>query len=323
MPRSGTTWLGKIFDSHPDTLYRHEPDTWAPMREIPLLAAPADASRFEKYVQDYLASVPAMRADRVAAKQPIFPKSYLSAPGLLAYKLGSGASKVAGRMGWDWPVWFAPGAQPGARLAWKSIESLGRWGLLMRCIPDARGVQIVRHPCGYVNSVLSGEAAQRFTHGEAAQDVGIFEMLAATGQARRRGLTLERLMQLPPAERLAWRWTLFNEKAAEEAVGDARCLVLYYEELCADPVGVTRRLFDHCALPWSAQTEEFLAASTSTSASRTDYYSVFKNPLESAWRWRTNLPAEDIERVLAVAASSAVGVPYADAGRSWNRPPQC
>ena len=26
MARSGTSWLGKILDSHPDTLYRHEPD---------------------------------------------------------------------------------------------------------------------------------------------------------------------------------------------------------------------------------------------------------------------------------------------------------
>src|SRR6185312_4530492 len=27
LPRSGTTWIGKLFDSHPDTLYRHEPDS--------------------------------------------------------------------------------------------------------------------------------------------------------------------------------------------------------------------------------------------------------------------------------------------------------
>src|ERR1700712_4231116 len=25
-PRSGSTWLAKAFDSHPDTLYLHEPD---------------------------------------------------------------------------------------------------------------------------------------------------------------------------------------------------------------------------------------------------------------------------------------------------------
>ncbi len=326
MPRSGTTWLGKIFDSHPDTLYRHEPDTWQRMVEIPLLDEPADASRFEAYLQQYLAAIPGMRASRVAAKKPFFPKSYLSAPGLLAYKFGSAASKLAGRLGLDLPVWFAPVAPPGARLVWKSIESLGRWGTLMRCFPDARGVHIVRHPCGYVSSVLGGETALHFTNSDASsQDVGLFEMLVKTEQARRRGFTLEWLMQLPAADRLAWGWTLFNEKATEDAQGNARCLLLHYEELCADPIGVTRRLFDHCGLSWSAQTEEFLAASTSTGtsagASSTDYYSVFKNPLKSAWRWQTSLPAQDIKRVLAVAATSAVGAPYLDAGLPWNRPP--
>jgi len=29
-PRSGTTWLAKLLDSHPDVLYRHEPDEVSP-----------------------------------------------------------------------------------------------------------------------------------------------------------------------------------------------------------------------------------------------------------------------------------------------------
>ncbi len=32
-PRSGTSWLAKIFDSHPDVLYRHEP-RYAPLRTL-------------------------------------------------------------------------------------------------------------------------------------------------------------------------------------------------------------------------------------------------------------------------------------------------
>ena len=36
-PRSGTTWIGKIFDSHPDTLYRHEPDSGSALKSIPLI----------------------------------------------------------------------------------------------------------------------------------------------------------------------------------------------------------------------------------------------------------------------------------------------
>jgi hypothetical protein len=317
MPRSGTTWLGKIFDSHPDTLYRHEPDTWQPMSAIPLLAAPADAARHRAYVEAYLREVGTMRADRVAAKQPLFRKRFQSPGHYQLYRLGVAVSKIAGRLGREMPVAFAPRAAGGARIAWKSIESLGRWGLLMDCLPDAAGVQIIRHPCGYVNSVLRGEAAQRFTHGEAATDVGIFSMLSETLQARRRGLTLQSLMTMHPAERLAWRWILFNEKAAEETSAEPRCMKLYYEELCADPVGVTRRLFSHCGLDWSAQTEEFLDASTSQS--RADYYSVFKNPRESAWRWREQLPAEDIERVSSVVANSQLGATYLDGGSDWAR----
>jgi hypothetical protein len=315
MPRSGTTWLGKIFDSHPATLYRHEPDTWRPMSEVPLLASPSERARYEAYLRGYVASVAGMRGDRVVGKQPIFPKQYASPTRIRLYELGVWCSKAGGRLGWNLPVAFAPVQGRDARLAWKSIESLGRWGLLMSSLPDARGVQIIRHPCGYVNSVLKGEAARRFTHGEAAQDVGIFRMLSETGQARRRGLTLDELMGMHASERLAWRWVLFNEKAAEEAAGEPRCMALYYEELCADPVGVTRRLFSHCRLDWHAQTEEFL--STSTRLARDDYYSVFKNPLESAWRWREQLATQDIERIMAIVSQSSLGSIYSKPGIAW------
>ena len=40
MPRSGTTWLGKIFDSHPDIIYLHEPDSEFRLKEVPLLVTP-------------------------------------------------------------------------------------------------------------------------------------------------------------------------------------------------------------------------------------------------------------------------------------------
>jgi hypothetical protein len=43
-PRSGTTWLGKIFDSHPRVLYRHEPDSVYRTVAIPSFNAPLRAT---------------------------------------------------------------------------------------------------------------------------------------------------------------------------------------------------------------------------------------------------------------------------------------
>ena len=318
MPRSGTTWIGKIFDSHPETVYRHEPDTWRPMAPIPLVADSEPSAEQCNYVRAYLSEVVQMRAERVCAKQPTFPKRYMSRMRYTAYRAGGGISKLAARGNIDLPVAFAPALKQGDswRLVWKSIESLGRLGLLQRCLPEARIVQIVRHPCGYVSSVMRGEQAGRFTHGGAAEDYGIFSALCGTPQARRRGLTVAQLRNLSPSERLAWRWVLFNEHAAEAAEGRPGTTRLYYEQLCADPTNVARKLFQNCGLSWDPQTEAFLAASTRMD--RADYYSVFKDPLASAWRWQASMSADDVSRVLAVARQSEVSAAYFE-DLDWTR----
>jgi hypothetical protein len=234
------------------------------------------------------------------------------------YALRSFAHKALGRLKLASSEPHPPQPRPGApyRLALKSIESLGRAGLFANCIPEARSVHIVRHPCGYVASVLRGEQQKRFGHNEAAWDFELYRMACETPTAREYGIDLERIKAVSPAERLAWRWLIYNEKARNELAGRANATMLYYEHLCAEPVSVTRSLFDFVELDWNAQTEEFIAASTT--AARSSYYSVFKNPLDSAWRWRRELDPADAERVMAVASRSPVARPYLEA-RDWNR----
>jgi Sulfotransferase family len=318
MPRSGTTWLGKIFDSHPSVLYRHEPDTWQRLNDVPIIAGRDLRARHEARVRAFVDAMPAIRADRVCGKRPLFPKAYASRSAVRRYALASAVHKAFARAGLTTagPLPPQPGAEADYRLAWKSIESLGRLGLILECLPDARSVHIVRHPCGYVASVLRGEAASRFDHNAAAADFPIYEMLAGTRPARRRGLTLERFRTMPVVERLAWRWVIFNEVASEETAGETRNRVLYYEELCASPVPVTRELFDWCSLGWDAQTAQFLRSSTSRS--RGGYYSVFKDPRESAWRWHAELSPPDVSLVARITADSAPARPYF-AVNGWNR----
>jgi hypothetical protein len=318
MPRSGTTWLGKIFDSHPDVLYRHEPDTWQRLTDMPIVASRASRPVYEGRVRAFVESLPTMRADRVCGKRPLFPKSYATQSAVRRYALASALHKGLARAGLrtDPPTPPQPADGMDYRLAWKSIESLGRLGLMLACLPGARSVHIVRHPCGYVASVLRGEAAARFDHNAAAADFPIYAMLAETDPARRRGLTLEQFRAMPAVERLAWRWVIFNEVAAEDTASHPRNRILYYEELCASPQVVTEALFNFCALGWNGQTAQFLR--DSTSRSRDDYYSVFKDPLASAWRWQTELSLADAAIVARVTAESAPAWPYF-ARSPWNR----
>jgi len=52
MPRSGTTWLGKIFDSHMDLIYLHEPDSEIKLKGIPLLVRSNCYSKYQNIVKD-------------------------------------------------------------------------------------------------------------------------------------------------------------------------------------------------------------------------------------------------------------------------------
>jgi hypothetical protein len=207
------------------------------------------------------------------------------------------------------PEFVRPGALGSVRLAWKSIESLGRLGTIARALPDCRAIHIIRHPCGYVASVLSGESAGLMPGAvSSSEDYGILELLLQTEGARRRGLSLEFFRSLAAVERLAWRWLLYNEKALEELqdAGNARLAV--YEQLCEDPTSGYRGLFEFAHLDWSPQSAAFVDASTHTEKSA--YFSVFKDPQRAAFGWKHKLPEEHQARIMAVVAGSGPGALY-------------
>ncbi len=191
-------------------------------------------------------------------------------------------------------------------VVWKSIESVGRMGLLARVLPESRGILLVRHPCGFAASVLRGESQGRFTSTvPASEDYGILEWLLESAPARRRGLSLADFPSLTPEERLAWQWVLFNEKAMEDLDGQAGFEVIRYEDLCADPVGVTARMFSRTGLSMEPQTEAFLGASSSED--RGGFYGVYKASGQVAARWRRELSGEAVERIQEVARRSRPG----------------
>lgn len=307
LPRSGTTWVGKIFDSHPQTLYRHEPDSVQRL-SMPLFPESGNGAAYAKEILRLVAAMPGMRDVKVVGKMPLFPKAYLSGPAFTLKRASIMGAKFLGQSGSVFPVPFPAKAELAGRgrIVWKSIESLGRLGPVLEVLDDAVAIHVLRHPCGYISSVLRGEAAHSFVDNRpSSDDYGLLTMLLATEPARRYGLTLDALRALSPEERLAWRWVLVNEKAVDDARTSGRVKVVSYDALCRNPEEVGREMFAFADLSWHAQTARFVGQSTTNEES--GYYSVFKNPLRAATRWRHELPPAVIRRIMGVVANSELG----------------
>ncbi len=314
MPRSGTTWLGKIFDSHPDTLYRHEPDSHGTLNTLPLFVSVRDSERYRAFLETYAKHLPSIRDEKISASLPIFAKSYYAPYQLALRKMLVFGTKAASRFLGSLPVYDLVNISrhPQARVVWKSIESLGRLGVLSHIYSSARCVIIFRHPCGYVASVLRGETKHKFeTSTPSSEDWGEYEMLLELAVAREKGLELQTVQSMTPVERLALKWALYYEHALAETDGMKNVLSVRYEDFCENPITETMKVFQHCGLSWSPNTERFIA--NSTSHENTEYYSVFKDPKASAWKWKKELTQLDIEQIMRIVSQFKSGEKYAQA----------
>ena len=305
-PRSGTTWLAKIFDSHPDVLYRHEPDTVLRETRLPGMCSAADLDRFGAMAGDYVRALLDVTTLKTVGSLPLFAKRYRGAFARRAH-----AGMVYGLRGLEQAG--APGLArqiaipdlidaarlPSLRLVLKSVSARGRARLYANALPGCRVIFIVRDPWGQVSSMMKGEASGKFEH-----PVPVSELLASE-QACRYGLTAARFQALTAVERFAWNWAILNEKVIDDLNGHPAVKVLRYQDLCAEPMAEARALFDFAALPWHRQTEDFVARST-TATGPDRYYQVFKDTPAALNRWRSEMPRDDQRRILDVVRATSL-----------------
>ena len=311
--RSGTSWIGKVFDSHPLTLYKHEPDRF--FRALPMAPRLNDAEKFAPAILRFFSQLPLLTQTHVAGSLPVFAKKYRSWLGMQVHR-GTVLCAVAADSSRyvKFPIFrCAREDSPEIRVVWKSIDSLGRLGLILRVVEDCRAILITRHPCACISSTLRGEAQKNFSSPVAAsEDYGIMRMFLEAA-SNNRGISLDHLRAAHPVERMAWIWVLTNEKAVQETAKSDRCMQVRYEDVCTDPIGKSREMFSFSGLPWVRETSTFIEASTlrvppsgfdriTQGSSR--FYGVFRDPIGAANKWKSEMKAKDIERVYRVLRQS-------------------
>lgn len=121
-PRSGTSWLGKIFDSHPDVAYRFQPLFSYRFKGI------INADSTPDDVHNFLDKLYAVNDDEFILQQP---------------QIARGAHPPA----------FKKNASPGV-MVMKEVRYHYVIPTLLKAVPGIKIIGLVRHPCGAINSWL-------------------------------------------------------------------------------------------------------------------------------------------------------------------------
>jgi hypothetical protein len=305
-PRSGTTWLAKIFDSHPDVLYRHEPDLAVSDLGVPSICRMPEVGSHLARMRQFVAQQVDIATLTTAGSLPVFRKRHewraihLARSALVqglrvALRVAAPAQRrrfpVPSAVDWD--------RHPPAAVVMKSVSSLGRAGLLAEAVPEARIILMLRHPFGQIASRAYGVSHGKF------RDHRPLKELCDTDEARSFGLTEAHLASLSPIEQWAWEWVILNEKAHGELADRPNVTVLRYMDLVSAPVERSRELFGFVGLDWDPAVDRFIEASTSFRGPDL-YYHVHRSGDAPMHKWRDVLQPADQERIGAIVARSSI-----------------
>jgi hypothetical protein len=306
LPRSGTTWVGKLVDSAADVLYLHEPDYLKRIPSLPFVSQCHDAMIWEPFFERYLSELTSCCGSRSVLKRPQFPKSYCSSfSDRLKAKLWSAklrAEQLSSRLGWAARTFsFPSGFDKASVLVWKTVEQTGNIGTMLRAIPWQLVVHVIRHPCGYIDSIQRGESSKRLQMRVAAgEDPGLFEWCCRTTVAKELSISLSDWPKLKPHERLAWIWLLLNEQAARDGESSTNYLPLYFDRHCLDPIESTATLFKQLGIDFDEQSKAFAASSSRTDSN--GYFAVNRQSSTVPKRWEKTLSPQVVREILSICS---------------------
>jgi hypothetical protein len=298
-PRSGTSWVGKIADSHPDILYRHEPDIADPPPDLPVFVDPPPSTELQARFDGHLARWAGARDSRSAGSRPVFPKAFQLPLAPLARRAVIYAAKDGERI----DDGLAARAvvpelntrRPAARVL-KSVNLLGRLPLVLGSPSVSAVVLVLRHPCAQVASGL------RQIELEGRQSILAAADLPESPAGRRAGLSADDLARMTDVEVMAWKWLAFNDAALAATEADARVTVVRHESLAHAPDDGAQQVLAGLGLKPADQTKRFLDRSTRGGSTR--MYSARRDPVVATSGWRRELSDDAVQRIKRIVAGS-------------------
>ncbi len=308
--RSGTTWLGAIVARHPDVLYRFEPFRWSRgLRAGRLTELGSDAYDADELLGPEKLYNALLPANPLFEKQPFTRKNfrYRADVGPWFRKYFYGAARKIAPLATLYKWAYTPVAPPIIVFKDVSRERVMRELLNRGHVPL---VYIVRHPCGNLLSITKGQKAGLMPTERRELLDPLLKSLTPDLHEQFRN----RLPGLTILEKETLLWRASVEHCCRNVMKSKHALLVFYENLCKDPVGVTQEVMDCFGLGLDDKVRHFLeGAATSSNAhvggrvgfSR-QYFSVNKNSQTVAYRWRTELTEDQKSSIMDIVGDSFV-----------------
>lgn len=294
--RSGTSWLMKIFDHHPRTMCSHEPEHFIDIEA--LRGQEIDKATLDSYVAELFASraLRSMRVRPIVEKSNRFKLAHWVRLGMMFGLLA--CEKLLKTKNERFERINVPDLCH-AGFDFFVAKTVAHYFIMKQIVakcPEMKMIYIIRHPCGYAGSHKRGIAIGKMKP-EIMPDQGDLDQVFGDGAVTRG--------DQDQLEILTYKWAVWTDMFCQLAKEYPNLRILKYEDLCDDPVGVSRQLFDWAGLGWDARVEEFLQASLAASGDASGYHELTRNPKVAAEKWRTQMDAADIDKVLEIARHSS------------------
>jgi len=289
--RSGSSWLGSIVDSHPEVAYRFEP--FHRLRHSPPIEKVRQLLESEGFQESDLPQVyeALLPAHPTLERPPFFPKTYGFTAGKAWVRVPTRKLRIFHSV-FKWL--YTPRTNP--PLVFKEVteERIMNQLLARTSIPI---VYLVRHPCAVVLSTVTGQKQKVMPTGRHT----VLDKILKRHDPELSAQYSSNIENMDLLEKEALLWRVDVEKGILATQKYKNALLVIYENLCDDPVAVSKQIFEHFGLTFSAQTTDYLNSfekihQESNSLSEfgiKSYFSVNRNPALMKNKWKQEMSSVD------------------------------
>ncbi|MEL4895851.1 sulfotransferase [Crocosphaera sp. Alani8] len=321
--RSGTNWLLDILDASEKTHCRNEPDAVSNSQLEYVRTLWSSKDSLEEVLRQWETRINKAKlcmSERdhhiETPKQHIYPLSHKSGIATLPTrrKIRQALRLVMPqfRQGeWQVPWWIADETKLEQACGVFKINRLAAWFVHPLAVnyPQIPILHIVRHPGGYLNSALKRFFVSCSTE-ELNKEFELYQMIMKTAiqvypewQER-----VGDLSSMDLTETVMWFWCLNNEMIYEENKNNPNYHLLIYENIVANPLEQSQKVYDFCRLPWNEVVESQIKEGLTESV----WGSLKSKPSAVAQAWRKSLTVEHQSLVSKILSTSRIEFLWSD-----------